>query len=138
MLIKTFLCIAIILTSGITGMLAAYKYKERCDLLKEIINMFEVIRIEILYKKAPLPVICRNLVSSDNEFRFRFLSMVIENLESNRKEHFSKAWENASKQICSKTSLNNDDYIILSEFCTELGQSGIDGQDKIIDITLIS
>ena len=136
MKLKLILHLMIIISSGMCGMLSALKYSDRCRILTDIITALEMFRIEIEYRRDSIPLICKRMANEQNKAS-GFFNNIASLYELGTQSSIGECWKRAAVNTYSQSALKTADIHIISEIGTELGGSGVSGQNRIIELYLI-
>lgn len=136
MFYKILLCTVIICFSGLIGILKAYGYGERTRLLSEFMQASEKVRIEIEYRREPLPVIFERMSENMEKKVSGFFFQRVLDFREEKSLELHQCWEWAADEIYEKTALTSGDIMLIKELGNQLGRTGLSGQSKILELSL--
>ncbi|HHW56697.1 MAG TPA: stage III sporulation protein AB [Clostridia bacterium] len=117
------------------GYMAAFKYKMRFRILKNLISALNLCKIEVTYSKDPMAEIFITISSSlDKSIKPLFIKAA-EILLENKGYSGGEAWEAALKEWDSGY-LKKEDIEILRSFGYGLGKSDVYSQEKNFDLAV--
>lgn len=135
-MLKLLGCIMILAASTGIGFVYSEKFKKRSRQLEEIERCIYQLQNEIVYTHAPLPQaiedVSRKSMYPINEV-FKEISYL---LFENKVDNVHEAFRNALNKRKDILNLKRDDINILLDFSKTLGESDIEGQQKIFHLTL--
>lgn len=123
---KALLCIIIILSSGMLGIIKSQSYNQRIKELSYLRSMIHQLNIEISYRKDPLITAFRRISEQNSNISSKLLNRAADHM-SDYKE-FTQCWSDAVNEVCADTSLKKEDKAILEELGNQLGKNNIEGQ----------
>lgn len=148
-MIKTAAVLITITGCGICGILKAMRYKERTDILSDFIQAAEKMKIEMSYRRESLPeLISRMADAARGTLPGRFFADISEIYghrygSGNKTESGSfhavsvnECWSRAADEIYVQKCLTKSDRDAIRKLGHELGNCGIDGQERIFDLAL--
>ena len=137
--VKIALYVFIIAGCGLYGILKAQKYGERVKLLEDFVTAAEIIKIELIYRREPLPdLLCRlsHNGKKSGEFFAAVSSGYTESVlspEALGTYSMEQCWKLGINKVYGSSSLTSEDREIIAELGRMLGTSGIEGQSSIIE-----
>ncbi|MCI8631104.1 MAG: hypothetical protein HFG67_02370 [Firmicutes bacterium] len=134
-MIKIMASLITIMGCGICGILKAMRYKERTDILSDLIQAAEKMKIEMSYRRESLPELILRM-SDESTLSGLFFSRVSEIYEAGDGISLKDCWTAATDDIYTQKCLTHDDINAVKELGCELGNCGISGQEKIFDLAL--
>lgn len=135
-MIKILGCMIVLITSTLAGFVYAEKFKNRVRELNEIEVCIYQLRNEIIYTHTPLVEALTDVANKTNEPLNSFFKVISSNLLSKNCDSVYEAFKNAF-EICSEnmTSIKEDKLIILN-LSKSLGETDIDGQISVFELTI--
>ncbi len=135
MTIKLISAVVIILGCGTCGILKAWKYRERTEIIADFMQATERLRIEMNYRREDLPALFLR-VSSTEKLSGRFFAKVSELYRQESFLSLPVCWQQAVDEVYRHHNLLAQDYIVIKELGEQLGSCGIEGQEHIMELIL--
>lgn len=136
MYLKIIGCILILSCSSLIGFLYGENLKRRVFQLKEIEQALLQLKSEIIYTHASLPEVFQNVGYKCNRPIGDIFREVSRLLYDNEVDSVNEGFKRSFKQNKDMLSLKQYDIDIILNLSKSLGESDIDGQKNILELTL--
>lgn len=136
MLLKIIGSVLIITASSFIGFVYSRDCSKRPQQLREIQSMLQMLENEISFLSNLLADAFEKVYKSNKDATSLIFKSAFENLCGNTGYNAQEAWELAVRDNIKKTSLNEEDELILISFGKLLGNSDVEGQINNIRLTI--
>ncbi|WP_051569063.1 stage III sporulation protein SpoIIIAB [Alkaliphilus transvaalensis] len=136
MMIKMIFSIIIIICSTLVGEIYANAYRQRTNLLSQLILTLQMLETEIVYASTPLPYLLQSVAKRSKIEIAYLLEETAEILLKKEGYTFSEAWRKGIELAKNKSELRKEDIELLISLGNNLGNSDRDNQVKHIQLTM--
>lgn len=112
------------------GFLKAVSYKDRRKEIESIIELLELMKIEISYRKDPLPKTLRRVAESKSCWFSDVMNECAELIDMQKP--LIDSWEIAVSNNMNKCPLTKEDLLVIRDIPMGLGRSDSDNQEKVL------
>ncbi len=137
MLIKLFLSLIIISGCTLVGISYGEKLKKRVSEITQIQQSIYIIKNEIVYTYTPLPSIFKKISDKIEKPIANIYLDIWEKLTRNEVESIYTAFRQHFIEHNKEYSIKEQDIEIILELAKSLGESDVDGQKSIIELSLL-
>ncbi|MCD2345169.1 stage III sporulation protein SpoIIIAB [Clostridium guangxiense] len=135
-MIKIFGCMIVLITSTLAGFVYAEKFKSRVRELNEIQVCIYQLRNQIIYTHTPLVEALMNVADKTIEPLKSFFKIISSNLLSKNCDSVYEAFKNAFEISSSHMTMVKEDKLIVLNLSKSLGETDIDGQIAVFELTI--
>ena len=135
-ILKLIGCILILSTSTAAGFLYSDSFKNRVSQLNEIQRCLHQLQNEILYTYTPLTESFFN-VANKSKYPVRYIfEQASDSLITNKANSVYEAMKDAIDNNINKINIKKEDYEIILDLSKSLGESDINGQKSVFNLTI--
>ncbi|MFL0251571.1 stage III sporulation protein SpoIIIAB [Clostridium neuense] len=135
-MIKIFGCMIVLITSTLAGFIYAEKFKNRVKELNEIEACIYQLRNEIIYTHTPLVEALMSVADKTNEPLNSFFKIISSNLLGRNFDSVYDAFKSAFKICSGDMNIIKEDKLIILNLSKSLGETDIDGQIAVFELTI--
>lgn len=133
-MIKSVLCVLIMLTCSYLGFMYGERYRKRYYNLKELQRALLQLENEILFSYTSLPIAVDNISKKSKGEVKNFLKEVSENLSDNKFDTVYDAFSFSYERYKEKLYFNDDDINLIGDLSKSLGEVDIVGHEKLFSL----
>lgn len=135
-MIKIFGCMIVLITSTLAGFFYAEKFKNRVKELNEIEACIYQLRNEIIYTHTPLVEALMSVADKTIEPLKSFFKIISSNLLERNFDSVYDAFKSGFKICSGDMNIIKGDKLIILNLSKSLGETDIDGQIAVFELTI--